>query len=80
LEEHGKTFDNITDRAQTPPPITRMKSAGKGAQDHQASDLPYCRRAHDPLYREKYAQNLKREFPRIPFHADFCSGRPGARR
>ncbi|HEX4160783.1 MAG TPA: type ISP restriction/modification enzyme, partial [Rhizomicrobium sp.] len=26
---------------------------------------------HDPVYREKYAQNLKREFPRIPFHADF---------
>ena len=22
---------------------------------------------HDPLYREKYALNLKREFPRIPF-------------
>jgi predicted helicase len=27
---------------------------------------------HDPLYREKYAQNLKREFPRIPFYPDFC--------
>ena len=26
---------------------------------------------HDPVYREKYAQNLKREFPRIPFYADF---------
>ena len=26
---------------------------------------------HDPLYREKYALNLKREFPRIPFYADF---------
>ena len=26
---------------------------------------------HDPLYRETYAQNLKREFPRIPFHGDF---------
>ena len=26
---------------------------------------------HNPLYREKYAQNLKREFPRIPFYADF---------
>lgn len=23
------------------------------------------------MYREKYAQNLKREFPRIPFYADF---------
>ncbi len=26
---------------------------------------------HDPVYREKYAQNLKREFPRIPYYADF---------
>ncbi|MEO5812090.1 MAG: type ISP restriction/modification enzyme [Rhodanobacter sp.] len=26
---------------------------------------------HDPVYREKYAQNLKREFPRIPFYGDF---------
>jgi predicted helicase len=25
---------------------------------------------HDPLYREKYAQNLKREFPRIPLYGD----------
>ena len=26
---------------------------------------------HDPAYREKYAINLKREFPRIPFDPDF---------
>lgn len=26
---------------------------------------------HDPAYRETYAQNLKREFPRIPFYEDF---------
>jgi predicted helicase len=26
---------------------------------------------HHPAYREKYAQNLKRDFPRIPFYADF---------
>jgi predicted helicase len=26
---------------------------------------------HDPLYREKYALNLKREFPRIPYYPDF---------
>ena len=26
---------------------------------------------HDPVYREKYALNLKREFPRIPFYTDF---------
>jgi len=27
---------------------------------------------HDPIYRETYAQNLKREFPRIPFYPDFA--------
>jgi predicted helicase len=26
---------------------------------------------YDPAYREKYALNLRREFPRIPFHRDF---------
>ena len=26
---------------------------------------------HDPAYREKYALNLKREFPRIPFYENF---------
>lgn len=26
---------------------------------------------HHPAYRQKYELNLKREFPRIPFYADF---------
>jgi len=26
---------------------------------------------HHPLYRERYAANLKRELPRIPFAPDF---------
>ena len=26
---------------------------------------------HNPKYREKYGQNLKRTFPRLPFYADF---------
>ena len=26
---------------------------------------------HDPVYREKYAADLRREFPRLPFYADF---------
>lgn len=26
---------------------------------------------HDPVYRDTYALNLKREFPRIPFYPDF---------
>ena len=27
---------------------------------------------HDPAYREKYAVDLRREFPRLPFHDDFA--------
>jgi predicted helicase len=27
---------------------------------------------HHPSYRQKYAQNLKRDFPRIPLYDDFC--------
>ena len=26
---------------------------------------------HDPVYRQKYAADLRREFPRLPFYADF---------
>ena len=27
---------------------------------------------HDPVWRETYAINLRREFPRLPWHADFA--------
>ena len=30
---------------------------------------------HDPTYRKTYALNLKREFPRIPFYANFTQWR-----
>lgn len=35
---------------------------------------------HDPLYREKYALNLKRDFPRIPFYLDFWAWADWGRR
>lgn len=35
---------------------------------------------HDPVYREKYALNLKREFPRIPFYRDFKKWRDWGQR
>ena len=28
---------------------------------------------HDPAYRQKYEQDLRREFPRLPFHEDFSA-------
>ena len=33
---------------------------------------------HDPIYREKYALNLKREFPHVPFMPIFGNGQIGA--
>lgn len=45
------------------------------AADAQLKDaiFAYCYAVlHDPVYRETYALNLKREFPRIPFYPDFA--------
>jgi predicted helicase len=48
---------------------------GEGSGEHITKDaiFAYCYAVlHDPVYREKYALNLKREFPRIPFYPDFA--------
>jgi len=65
--------DNITDwafdkfRKQYAPRQARSKpTIGKGEIFHYVYAV-----LHDPIYREKYALNLKREFPRIPFYKDF---------
>ena len=74
-DEAGNPHDNITDWA-----LKQFKSyyaeeigRGKGARKiTHAAIFYYCYAVlHDPVYREKYAQNLKREFPRIPFYKDF---------
>lgn len=63
-------------------PSSAPSGTGKGSKTQEGERGPrkiskeaifhYCYAVlHDPLYREKYAQNLKREFPRIPFYADF---------
>ena len=55
----------------TQSPSTSRTGAGKKKITKEAI-FHYCYAVlHDPLYRDKYAQNLKREFPRIPFYADF---------
>jgi len=72
-DDAGNRVDNITDwaldqfkkqyqpgRAKPKRPIT------KEAIFHYVYGV-----LHDPVYREKYALNLKREFPRIPFYIDF---------
>ncbi len=42
-------------------------------QNISAEDIFYYTYSvlHNPNYREKYSQNLKREFPRLPFYNDF---------
>ncbi len=48
------------------------QAAGKARKITKEAIFHYCYAVlHDPLYREKYALNLKREFPRIPFYKDF---------
>lgn len=71
----GNRIDNITDWALKQFTAHYSEEIGKGKTAHQITKpaiFHYCYAVlHDPLYREKYAQNLKREFPRIPFYADF---------
>ena len=77
-----KQFKDCYGKASPPQP----SPAGRGSNEDLPArggsnrDRPITKQAifhyvyavlHDPLYREKYAQNLKREFPRIPFYADF---------
>ncbi len=68
---NGERIDNITDWAlaqfQAHYVGTREAVAiSKDAIFHYVYGV-----LHDPGYRETYAENLKRSFPRIPFHADF---------
>ena len=60
-----QSADNITDWALTQF-CSHYETARKNAIFHYVYGV-----LHDPVYLEKYAQNLKREFPRIPFYADF---------
>lgn len=64
----GEKLDNITDWA-----LKKFREAyGKDAGITKADIFHYVYGVlHDPVYRETYAINLKREFPRIPFYPDF---------
>ena len=87
----GTRQDNITDWAlklftahykDAASPGSARTAAGAGSDKRKPKKVSkqaifhYCYAVlHNPAYREKYAQNLKREFPRIPFYgttlADF---------
>jgi predicted helicase len=81
FDEAGNQHDNITDWALKQFTAHYKQASAEGAARTSASKarkitkeaiFHYCYAVlHDPVYREKYAQNLKREFPRIPFYPDF---------
>jgi predicted helicase len=65
----GERIDNITDWGLAQ--FTDHYGADAGIT--KDAIFAYCYAVlHDPVYREKYALNLKREFPRIPFYRDFA--------
>ncbi|MDZ4145077.1 MAG: type ISP restriction/modification enzyme [Burkholderiales bacterium] len=68
---HYKEAASTLRQAQDRPSSART-GAGKAKKITKQAIFHYCYAVlHDPVYREKYAQNLKREFPRIPFYGDF---------
>ena len=63
--------ESVGHSAGAPPPASLVPLPQGGGITKDAI-FAYCYAVlHDPLYREKYALNLKREFPRIPFYPDF---------
>ncbi len=84
-DAQNNVVDNITDWGlkqfiahykgcePSPQPSPSGRGSKTGARKiTKEAIFHYCYAVlHDPVYCEKYAQNLKREFPRIPFYADF---------
>lgn len=64
----GERVDNITDWALN----KFVAEYGKKGVTKDAVFQYVYAVLHDPVYRETYALNLRREFPRIPFYADFA--------
>ena len=72
-DELGQRRENVTTWALEK--FSKHYSMGKGKKSQPVSKeaIFYYVYAvfHDPIYREKYGLNLKRDFPRIPFYRDF---------
>src|SRR5665213_3166364 len=67
---HGDRIDNITTAALTQFTAHYKSSVRKAITKDAIFHYVYAI-LHDPIYREKFTLNLKREFPRIPFYKDF---------
>ena len=75
--KEGARLDNITDWA-----LKQFQDRyGKAAAITKDDIFAYVYAVlHDPVYRETYALNLKREFPRIPLYPDFPKWRDWGQR
>lgn len=73
FDSEGNRIENVTDWALDQ--FKKQYQPGRAKQSRPITKEAIFHYVygvlHDPVYREKYAQNLKREFPRIPFYADF---------
>ena len=64
----GERVDNVTDWA-----VAQFAARYGAAAATKDAIFAYVYAAlHDPVYRTTYAADLRREFPRIPFHDDFA--------
>lgn len=72
-DDDGNKVDNITDWALRQ--FRKYYEKDKGKQKRSITKDAIFHYVygvlHDPIYREKYALNLRREFPHLPFYADF---------
>jgi predicted helicase len=72
-DDDGSKVDNITDWALRQ--FRKYYEKDKGKQKRiitKDAIFHYVYGVlHDPVYREKYALNLRREFPHLPFYGDF---------
>ncbi len=83
-DETGNRIDNITDWSltqfqthYTPPSSPLAKGGQEGGEITKSAIFHYTYAVlHHPAYRTKYEINLKREFPRLPFYADFHQWAP----
>lgn len=76
VKQYGKKTLGSALTAPTPSPSPESEAETQAQREGSRMKdaiFAYCYAVlHDPVYREKYALNLKREFPRIPFYPDFA--------
>jgi len=72
FDSDNQKHDNITDWA-----LNQFQTNYKDIKSITKQDIFYYTYGvlHSPQYRRKYEQNLKREFPRLPFYEDFTQWR-----